>query len=271
MVFLSEWQGKTFPPQDDPKGSITATVNLQETVTTQHHDPIYRTVGVASETVILRDGTPLNGASNTHFGYIAIGEAGTLALAVGNNKESINLEVNYQVVNGEVKLFFDGDNYKLIGTPQIRAIVSDTPIAWDNNTNGQHLGIGIGLKNAYTALNDEWSGNGGYLFVHFEGVQAFDLHDIIGCKLASTDSVNIPSTKSFSFVVRNEGGEEVGTTDLPLGKYTVELFVDGVSSGVVKQVEITADGQTINVDFGDVIVGQKQVVDCLNTKCPGWI
>jgi hypothetical protein len=284
-------------------GSITVIDDFLEEFYNEYHKPVYKRIG-ANDTVILRDGTPLKGAENnrSHFGYAQIAEKGTLALAVGSKKNYINVDVNYAIVGGELKLWFDEERYGNISTGGIIAVVSDKMIDNDSAMKPGHAKIGIGYANAATALK-AYSPNGNmnhknavtwlngavkpgnFLFVHIEGLQVDDLNDVVGCKLDYTSDKDtrgyIGEVTVCVFISDSEGnpvdGFEQECFDVETeftyefegfvpGDYTVDLVVNGILKGT-KVVVVEADGTAV-ADFGDVIVNEgNPVVDVYCCWC----
>jgi hypothetical protein len=275
---------------DDDNGTLIIKNADLEEYYKEYHKPVYNRLG-KDDTIILRDGTALVGANKNrqHFGYVQIDQSGTLALAVGNNKTYINVDINYAIENGNVKLWFDGDKYANIKTGGIIAVVAAAPMN-ERVMDPGHAAIGIGKDKAATALKayspngdmkhknaitwlDRVAQAGDYLFVHIAGLQVDDLTDIIGCTF---DRKEGPFTRkatidyTISVVITNVAtgvvtGNGLGEWQLPAGEYTVELFVNGESYTKTENpitVTVTAGGTT-NLDFGDVIVGEgKNEITC---------
>ena len=255
---------------EEPIGmSAAVSIDVTGAFKNEIHKPIYKRIG-SKDTVILLEGTSLTGGNknNAHFGEVNLKDnpEGALALAVGNNKNPIGIVVNYKVVCGEVKLWFDGDLYSDLVTGGVIAIVSSSPIKDAEAMKPGHAKIGIGEENATKALK-EYSPNGDmshknaikwytgsvdttkdvYLFLHFAGVQANDLGDKIGCKFDGydyTDEVDyeVVITDEFGAVAYRGGFDPAVVFQTPTEYaagiyeyiYTVALFIDGEEFGSVE-------------------------------------
>jgi len=262
------------------KIKVRADVTLLEKWIKQTHKEAFNRIG-KKDTVILADGTPLLNAENDHFGYIVIDpneeSTGSLRLAVGSNKDYIGVDVNYEIVGGELNLFFDGDLYGNVAA-SVRAIVSNSPIPWNNDTNGQHLAIGTG--DAYTAL--ELFGpvdfnQDVYLFVHFAEIWVDDLANPY-CVLYTTTSGTRPYEGYYDYTIAYsiDGGNTLQKSgkfgDLAPGKYTVMIYIDGEYYN--EQDLTVTPGATTKYTFKvNITVNEgapEQIIDCPR-DCGEWL
>jgi|GEM_PF-5590694 len=256
------------------KGSIKATANLQETVTTQHHDPVYKVeAGTREGTLVTLSSTPF-GNGQTYI-KAAAGKQ-QIADSSPNNRP---IDFFYTVEEREDGFYIVLDERitsASIGAVGFDAVPSQQDFRAPSHSTVSHVYGPI--KTMVSSGNQDnqpaYTGDG-YLYVHFQSISwSYQTDEIVGCKLASVDKdTHTLENATPIFVVRNEGGEEMTTTtDLPLGKYTVELWV-GSEKITETTVELTETEKDITVDFGDVVVAQSCVVDnCPNKdNCPGCL
>jgi hypothetical protein len=257
--------------------------NFVKTYNKIYHKPVYEKYG-KNDTIILRDGTPLMNANKNrqHFGYFKINaDAGTLALAVGDKKTYINVDVNYEIVDGELKLWFDEEKYTSIITKGVIAVVSSGLID-ERAMDPGHARIGIGIDNAATALK-AYSPNGNmnhknaitwlnrgvqvddYLFLHFDGLQLNG--KIIGCEFDRKEGPFKKPAKHVNYEVVvypvDDVGEIIGSHVYkgPFGTATWSSPDEYVEVGIYEYnylVKIEVDG--IPVDVPEPIIVKYTVV-----------
>jgi hypothetical protein len=239
--------------------SAEVSIDISKTFVNEVHKPVYKRIG-SDDTVIIgktiRNGvdvrTPLVGANKNrqHFGYIPIlAEEGTISLAVGDKLTPINVDVNYKIVNGELKLWFDPAKYANISTKGVIAVVSNIKdkngfVGIDENAmNPGHATIGIGESNAATAL--KWfspngdplhkkkvtwhTGNvapGDLLFLHFEGLKVDDLSSQPVCQVIGTEVA--AGFEDYNIKVLDAAGAVVSEGKFSSTRFfTPEIITDG--------------------------------------------
>jgi len=254
-------------PKEAPKGKINPIANLLETWKVETHDPVYKVESGSREGTLVSKQATAFGNGHTYFAANIVGPH-----EIANSSPS----------NAGIGLFFTvekrADGYYVvldekivsasIGAVGFDAVPSQSDFRAPNHTN---ISREYGPIRTFVSSGNQgdapvYTGDG-FLYVHFSKIAwSYETTEIVGCKF---DKVKSGGTRDLgrsnvsSIVVKNAAGEVVGLTDLLLGTYTVELWIDGALEDT-KTVTLTYDGEEARVDFGSIIVDDLgcTVVDC---------
>jgi hypothetical protein len=252
-------------PAQIQKADITVTVQLTETWRVENHKPVYKEYSNSTKTLVTKSGNVWGNGMTWVEIDVAAARAGSLRFEIAQSNPAntaIGYFYNVTIVGDEITVYFDNNlTYANFGFEV-------------KNTAGALVGGPQNIDHVATSSRTlPLPANYGetvYLFFHNDGGIKWLSNEIIGCTLDSVDSgIRAFTRGSGHYMVLNNNNQSVGPNDLPLGTYTVILYVDWVEVGR-ETVVLDTNGQVYNVNFGDISMGQAPcVVNCVFTGCPG--
>ena len=246
-------------------GSITATANLLETWRTETHELVYEPIiSRSNESTLVSKSPNAFGNGQTWVAVnVAEARADNFSCEIADSSPSnrgIGYSYNVKIEGNNITVYFDDNLVRANFGFEVQ------------NTSGALAGVPSNLNHVVTSSRTlplpAGYGDTVYLFFHNAGgIQWISGQEVVGCKLA-VDGVQ-SGTRSFTrglpvYKVFDAADNEVEMDNIPLGTYTVKLFVNYVQVGNPISVELTFGGQVFDVNFGNQNV---ETLDCV-IECP---